>query len=322
MQLLKVTENFEQMSLRGAERRGNLSFFYGSKRLLPPVYTGVAMTKGQFCNCLYLRARRSLRCLVIGAVVLFGWLYFVPSSLAQVCEDYPDQACTCSTSTGTCPDGKWSAIGGPGGCFDAKPSYCDPPKGIRFICCSNTAPTLCEGACYSGGSCPVDTESAAGKCKKAYVCCKEKKKEKKAISTKADCEADGGSCAIGSGCDGSKLESAIGTCEGGVSCCKKNSELEASAKKFAEQGSTTVLEDPLKGAGISAILGRLVSTFMGLAGALALLAFVWAGVIYMTAGDSDRIKQAQSIMKSTGLGLIILIFAYTIARLFFDVLVK
>ncbi len=83
-----------------------------------------------------------------------------------------------------------------------------------------------------------------------------------------------------------------------------------------------MLEDPLRGAGISAILGRLISTFLGLAGSLALLAFVWAGVIYMTAGDSDRIKQAQTIMKSTALGLLILIFAYTISKLFFEVLVK
>lgn len=94
------------------------------------------------------------------------------------------------------------------------------------------------------------------------------------------------------------------------------------AAATSSQGSTTVLVDPLGGAGIYGILGRFISTFLGLVGAIALLAFVWGGVIYMTAADSDRVKKAQEIMKNTALGLGIIVFAYILTKAFFDIILK
>lgn len=55
-------------------------------------------------------------------------------------------------------------------------------------------------------------------------------------------------------------------------------------------------------------------------GALALLVFVYAGVVYMTAGSSDRVKEARDTMKYAVLGLAMIIFAYVLTNFFFNIL--
>ena len=85
------------------------------------------------------------------------------------------------------------------------------------------------------------------------------------------------------------------------------------------QGSSMVLQDPLKGAGLFGMLGRIIQTFLGLVGAIALLVFVYAGVRYMTAGgNSSAITQAVDAMKYAFLGLAIIMFAYILASFVLD----
>lgn len=55
-------------------------------------------------------------------------------------------------------------------------------------------------------------------------------------------------------------------------------------------------------------------------GALALLAFVWAGVTWMTAGSSDRVQKAKDTMKYAVIGLAMIAFAYAITSFFVDTL--
>mgnify|MGYP001612623887 FL=1 len=193
---------------------------------------------------------------------------------------------------------------------------------MKTRCCGKV--TLCATSCYGGSSCPAGTDTESGKCSEGTVCCKTKEAAPVPITTKALCAAGGGTCATGSGCDGNapKFESAIGTCEGGVSCCKKTASLENAAKKEAERPSPISLVDPLGGAGISDVIGRVIKTFIGITGAGALLVFIYAGVVYMTAGGKpEQITTSTETMKYAFIGLIIILFAYVIANTFLGALI-
>ena len=86
-------------------------------------------------------------------------------------------------------------------------------------------------------------------------------------------------------------------------------------------GSSMTLYDPLQGATLTQVIGKLISTFLGFVGAIALLVFVYAGVMYMTGGSSDRIKTAVDTMKYAILGLAIIMFAYVITSFYFKALI-
>jgi hypothetical protein len=83
---------------------------------------------------------------------------------------------------------------------------------------------------------------------------------------------------------------------------------------------TIALYDPMGGRGVYGLFQSLISIFFGFAGAIALLVFIYSGVVYMTAGSSDRVKTAIEAMKYAALGLIIIIFAYSISFYFIKAL--
>lgn len=86
-------------------------------------------------------------------------------------------------------------------------------------------------------------------------------------------------------------------------------------------GSSWTLSNPLGTTDIPTILGRLIQTFLGLVGAISLLVFVYAGVMYMTsAGGEKGIKTAKDTMAYAAIGLAIIIFAYAIATNYFNIL--
>ena len=85
-------------------------------------------------------------------------------------------------------------------------------------------------------------------------------------------------------------------------------------------GSPGAIEllNPL-GRGVTSIpqlFGRIVRAFMGILGALALFWFVWGGILWMTAEESKRSEQAQTIMKNAALGLILIFFSYGLTSVF------
>lgn len=85
-------------------------------------------------------------------------------------------------------------------------------------------------------------------------------------------------------------------------------------------GSQAPIEllNPL-GRGVTSIpqlFGRVVRAFMGILGALAMFWFVWGGILWMTAEESKRSEQAQTIMKNAALGLILIFFSYGLTTMF------
>ncbi|MFH1620519.1 MAG: pilin [Patescibacteria group bacterium] len=108
-------------------------------------------------------------------------------------------------------------------------------------------------------------------------------------------------------------------CASPKACCVV---LKKSASAGTSSGAVAIptikLENPLgNGVGIFGIMGRVVKTFLGFVGALALLIFIYAGVTYMTAGgDAGRVTKARDTMKYAVIGLALIIFAYAIVVFF------
>jgi hypothetical protein len=70
---------------------------------------------------------------------------------------------------------------------------------------------------------------------------------------------------------------------------------------------------PLGDLTIPQIIGKVISILLGLSGALALLMFVYGGVVWMTAqGNTEKVGQAQKILIWSILGLIIIFTSYAI----------
>lgn len=90
----------------------------------------------------------------------------------------------------------------------------------------------------------------------------------------------------------------------------------------AKQGSDTKLINPLgANADILTIINRVISSFLGMVGAIALLVFVYGGVMYMTAGGNEkRASGARETLVHAAIGLTIIMFAYTITNTFLYVI--
>jgi len=70
---------------------------------------------------------------------------------------------------------------------------------------------------------------------------------------------------------------------------------------------------------IPAFIGRGIRGVLGLIGAVALLMFIYGGVIWMTAGgDSKRVEGAKSIIKNSVIGLLLIFFSYSLIGIFFS----
>lgn len=72
--------------------------------------------------------------------------------------------------------------------------------------------------------------------------------------------------------------------------------------------------------GVAEFISRAIRTVIGFVGALALLMFVYGGVMWMTAGDSKRVDTAKEILKNSTIGLLLIFFSYSIVSVVFSLL--
>lgn len=107
-------------------------------------------------------------------------------------------------------------------------------------------------------------------------------------------------------------------------CClpKPGTAAATGAAPAPSAGSPVTLTNPLGNVTLIGLLGRFVSAFLGMVGALALLVFIYAGVMYMTAGSSDRVKKATETMKYAVIGLAAIMLAYFMTDLFIKALTQ
>ncbi|MFA5936223.1 MAG: pilin [Patescibacteria group bacterium] len=131
-------------------------------------------------------------------------------------------------------------------------------------------------------------------------------------------------------CDDAKgvvLKGAEDDCTGTAVCCVQGVAAPAAGTIGAEgkpsPGAAPALIDPL-GAGTTlyTIINRIIRAFLGMVGALAFAVFVYSGIVWMTAGSSERVQHAKDAMKYAVIGLLMIGFSFAITNFIIDALVR
>lgn len=72
---------------------------------------------------------------------------------------------------------------------------------------------------------------------------------------------------------------------------------------------------------IPQLVGRIIIGIMGIVGAIALLTFIWGGLLWMTsAGNADRVKQGKETLIYSTLGLLVIFISYSVINFVFKAL--
>ncbi len=79
----------------------------------------------------------------------------------------------------------------------------------------------------------------------------------------------------------------------------------------AEPTLAVSLSDPLGGVSVPVIIGRVVKGVLGISGSLALIMFIYGGIIWLTSGGSpERIKKGKNTLIWAVIGMAIIFSAY------------
>ncbi|HCC83449.1 TPA: hypothetical protein DEP96_01210 [Candidatus Uhrbacteria bacterium] len=79
-------------------------------------------------------------------------------------------------------------------------------------------------------------------------------------------------------------------------------------------GASAAYNNSLPNADILSLIGLLIKALLGILGVIFLILIIYAGILWMTAaGNEDKVKKAQNILKNSVIGLVILITAYAIS---------
>ena len=81
------------------------------------------------------------------------------------------------------------------------------------------------------------------------------------------------------------------------------------------------LENPIDVDDPRVFIGRLIKGILGLSGSVALLMFVYGGVVYLTAqGESERIQRAKNTLIWATMGLAVIFGSYAFLNYLFKAL--
>lgn len=80
-------------------------------------------------------------------------------------------------------------------------------------------------------------------------------------------------------------------------------------------GSTNCLSNPLSVSTPQALIGKIITSILGIVGSLALLMFVYGGLIWMTSsGNQEKVKQGRDTLMWAAIGLFVIFSAYALTR--------
>lgn len=84
---------------------------------------------------------------------------------------------------------------------------------------------------------------------------------------------------------------------------------------FVQAEDIPSLTDPLKNRDIPDLVGDIIQYVLGVIGILALVMFIYGGILWMTSGGSaDKIKKGKDTIVWAVLGLAIVFFSYAIVN--------
>ena len=110
-------------------------------------------------------------------------------------------------------------------------------------------------------------------------------------------------------------ECGAGEVEEDGSCVPAPTEAEKSTVKAIQ------LESPIEDTDIVPLIGRVIRTALGVVGAIALLMFVYGGLIWLTSGGTpDKIKKGMDVLLWAAIGLVVIFASYTLVDFVFTAL--
>lgn len=232
----------------------------------------------------------------VAAIASLAFTLFVPAAAKA-------EACCDKTTTNACSGSGFSQLVDTNqsmpncGCSGDTPNFigCKNNGGSFVICCMKKAPSEPE---TSG---------------KLYVC--------KQVGTGKVLECAG---SAGAACAGPAAQAACGFPTDPTKCIEEASGAKScdEAKNPSAPKETAVppkkqaapippLSNPLGTTDISVILGRVVSAFLGIAGSVALLMFVYGGFTWITSGgSSERITKGKNTMIWATIGIAFIFSSY------------
>ncbi|MBD3250868.1 hypothetical protein GF380_00090 [Candidatus Uhrbacteria bacterium] len=75
--------------------------------------------------------------------------------------------------------------------------------------------------------------------------------------------------------------------------------------------------------GLEVLIGRIIGIALSLVGVILFAFLVYAGFLWMTAGgDSSKVEKAQTMLRNTIIGLIIVVLAYAISNFVVDRIIE
>lgn len=160
-----------------------------------------------------------------------------------------------------------------------------------------TANTVQSAECVPKAERKTECNAVSEEANKSYICMP---------------EGDANKCAEDYGGTGSSHPTAYPGCSAAMVCCVIPVCEDAPATP-----QTYTLTNPLGTADLRVIAGKVINTFLGIVGALALLVFVYAGLSYLIAGGNDQmVTKAKATMKYAVIGVFLIMFSYAITDSF------
>ncbi|MFH0873769.1 MAG: pilin [Candidatus Komeilibacteria bacterium] len=92
------------------------------------------------------------------------------------------------------------------------------------------------------------------------------------------------------------------------------------AANAVEEIPPVVLPNPLgqEVNNIPLLVNHIIVGILGIVGAVALLAFIWGGLLWMTSlGNADRVKQGKETLIYATIGLLVIFISYSVINFIF-----
>jgi hypothetical protein len=89
---------------------------------------------------------------------------------------------------------------------------------------------------------------------------------------------------------------------------------------ISNAADATTLKNPLSVSTPQALIGKVINAVLGIVGSIALLMFVYGGLVWMTSsGSPEKVKQGKNVIIWSAIGLAIIFASYGLVRVLINV---